>query len=203
MPGILISAEGLDKSGKSTQVDNLVKWLGNSNYAATKTREPSNLVRHTVTSSGVGDLTRLLLFLADRIEHTEGVILPALEKDLIVVCDRYFDCTYAYQLHENNHPVIYHAGAINQHIARIPDLTLFIDTPLDVCYSRYKCGLDYIESQPREYHERVVRGYHWRASVEPARIKIIDGDGSEEEVFQRVLAEVIKSGVLEAHSQGI
>jgi dTMP kinase len=183
---LFITFGGRDGSAKTTQSQELVQYLSDAGYAVCWTKEPTNLVKHTVTFSGVNDtISEALLFLADRRLHTEQFIRPRLENNIIVVCDRYYDCTYAYQIHEIVDPAIQGVFLANEAISIKPTLTFWIDTPHDICNSRMK-GIDIFESKGEEFYNRVIRGYEFRQKADPARIKRIDGTGSEEEVFDRI-----------------
>jgi len=178
--------EGRDGCGKTTQSKKLVQYLSDVGYAACWTKEPTDLIKHTVTFSGVNSEVAIgHLFMADRALHTDNFIVPQLDNGIIVVCDRYYDSSYAYQLHEATNPKITAIHTCNETISLKPDLTFWIDTPYEICTSRMK-GIDIFESRGEEFYNRVIRGYEFRQKADPARIKRIDGTGSEEEVFDRI-----------------
>ena len=167
--GMFITFEGLDGSGKSTQVALLKDYLVKSNIDHLVTKEPTDdnqlgkYVRDIVLNNSTDTLTEFLLFIADRNNHLITKVRPALEAGKIVVCDRFADSTLAYQI--TKLIPIYGKQAILS-IANtvvgdtLPDLTIFLDTHPTDCMKRIQVKLkDSIEQKPIEYFESVYEAF--------------------------------------------
>ena len=185
--GILITLEGVEGSGKTTQFSRLARLLKRKGYRVTQTREPggtplAEAVRAIILSRTLEPMTawcEALLILASRSQHVARVILPALRQSAIVLCDRFVDSTLAYQgyargldpsaLRRMNHFATDGLSA---------DLTLLFDTPVSTGLSRIggqRRRRDRLEQERRSFHERVRRGYLALARKDPGRIKVVDG----------------------------
>jgi dTMP kinase len=203
MRGRLITLEGPDGSGKTTQLLQLVSWLTAQDYTVLKTREPGGTrigecvreVLHDPDHTEMAAHTEILLYSASRAQLVAEVIRPALEDGVIVLCDRYFDSTYAYQG--------YGRGLSLDDLRRItafavqglvPDLTLYLDVPPEVgLRRRAESGeaLNRLDREALAFHTRVREGYLALADAEPARWRVIDADRPIDEV-QRDLQGVVR-----------
>lgn len=217
---MFITFEGLDFSGKSTQakllVDTLKSWPA-TNMGRTVVhfiREPggtriSERARELLLDNRfpeMADAAELLLYSASRAQLVTELILPALTRGEIVVCDRYYDSTTAYQGYGRGLDL--HAVSIINRLATSgtdPDLTIFIDIPIDEIERRkHAAGLtfDRIESAGRDFYERVQKGYREIASRESHRYVIIDGMSSIESVQQQIWNEVERKLTSYSHVKG-
>lgn len=185
-----ITVEGPDGAGKSTQTRLLAASLEKAGYDVVLTREPGGTalgsrLRQLLLDprNDVAPMTEVLLMAADRAQHVEEVIRPALANNKIVVCDRYIDSSLAYQgyaLLKRVEPV----RMINEAATGglWPDLTLLLDVEPAVGLQRVAAaaaerqahGPDRIEQRKLEFHSRVRRGYHKLQQAEPARFVLID-----------------------------
>lgn len=191
---LLVSLEGLDGSGKTTQIDRIVEFYEQRNpRGVVVTREPGGTevgerIRHIVLEhASLDPQTELLLLFAARVQHIKAVIAPALALGKTVVCDRYLDATYAYQGYGRGlgAPLI---DRLSDLLAiPSPDLTLFFDVPVSVALAR-RAGRapDRIEAEGQAFFERVREGYQARARAEPGRFVVIPAAGSLADVAQAV-----------------
>jgi dTMP kinase len=178
--GKFITFEGIDGSGKTTQSELTLNYLERLGLDVTWTREPggTELGRELreillVRKGTLSDMAELLIFAADRTQHTSDVIRPALESGEIVLCDRYIDSTLAYQgygrgLHIKEILVINEMATLGLK----PDLTLVYDIPYEVT-NRVR-NKDRIESSGDEFFKRTRNGFLIIAKEEPERVKVID-----------------------------
>lgn len=186
--GFFITLEGPDGSGKSTQFKLLVARLKHEGLQVTATREPgghplAEKIRVLLLEneeSPPGPEAELLLFLAARAQHVRDLIQPALSQGHIVVCERFSDSTYAYQVGGRGLPAAFVRSANRFATGGLkPDLTLLYDLPpatgLRRAY-RAKQGHDRMESAARSFQTGVRKGYRQLAAWEPQRIKILRGD---------------------------
>ncbi len=191
-----ITFEGIEGSGKSTQAKKLHEFFCTQNVASILTREPggtptSENIRAILIDEKLAKLeakTELLLNFAARLEHVEKLIKPALEQNKIVISDRFFDSTYAYQgsafgLDEQLIAAI-HKMAISDFA---PDITFLIDVPVDVAFTRITNRADNnrYEKLGRDFHQKVRDGFLQLAKKNP-RIKVIDGTQNPEEIFTEI-----------------
>lgn len=197
--GIFITFEGPDGSGKSSQVERFAASLERAGVACTVTREPGGTavgerVREIVLHAADLRLTPTadaLLFNAQRAQHTEQVIRPALERGDVVVCDRYADSSLAYQGYGGGRPLD-QLRAI-QRIATgglVPDLTILLDVPAEVGLARVRAaatGNRFENELDLAYHERVRAGYLELARTEPERFEVVDATPDAGAVAERVL----------------
>ena len=204
MPGKLISLEGIDNTGKSTQARRLSLYLKRKGFDTLLIREPggteiSEKIRRILLSHKSGSLSpraELLLYQAARAQLVSQMILPALRLGKIVVCDRYYDSSTAYQGY---------ARGLDLKLVRdlnkfatggiAPDLTILIDLPAQLALKRAKGNLkspDRLEKEKLRFHEKVRAGYLSLAKKEPARFKIIKGDEGIEKIWQKIRCVVDK-----------
>ena len=204
MRGKFITFEGIDGSGKSTQLRMLSSELLMKGFEVLTTCEPGGTplgrrLREAFleTEENVSPLAELLLFAADRAQHVNFLVKPALEAGKIVISDRYADATFAYQGAGRG----FSEEVVNQVIEFAteglkPDLTLFFDLPIEKALSRTTSRSDSGERKNRmdketaEFYERVHAAYLKIAANEPERFRIINADGSTSEVQTRVLSIV-------------
>lgn len=178
---MFITLEGIEGSGKSSHARDLAQFLQEKGFPVLLTFEPGDTelgkaLRDILLSPhGVEDAwVELFLFLADRREHVTEVIRPALERGLLVLCDRYIDSTEAYQGYGRGLPLSF----IQEANAKVteglkPDLTLLLDCPVEEGLRRTK-GNDRLRRETVEFHERVRRGYLKIHEREPSRVVVVD-----------------------------
>lgn len=190
--GLLITFEGGEGSGKSTQIDRLAGWLEEAGHAVTTAREPGTTatgeaVRRILLETAPDDLVpeaEFALFLAARAQLADEVIRPALEEGRIVLVDRYGDSSAAYQG--------YGRGLDPEAIARMnrwatrdlePDLTVLIDVGVEEGAARRRGREpDRLERLDPEFHERVREGYRELARNHPDRFRVLKGERSIDEI---------------------
>ncbi len=204
MKGYFITLEGIEGSGKSTIARRLAEDLRKAGHSVVLTREPGDTpvgqhIRKLLLDPeqrGMHPLTEVLLYLADRAEHVHKVILPALERGEIVICDRFSDSTIAYQGFARGLDV----ETLRQldSIARddiMPDLTIILDLDVTIGLKRNSRAnkRDRFELEEVEFHERVRKGFHAIAEENPERVRIVDASMEIEEVYKEVRAIVWKS----------
>ena len=204
MRGKFITFEGIDGSGKSTQMRMLASDLRVKGCNVITTMEPGGTplgrrLREAFleTEENVSPIAELLLFAADRAQHVELLIKPSIAEGKIVISDRYADATFAYQGAGRG----FSETLVNQ-IVEIatgglkPDLTLFFDIAVEKAlsrtHSRDEAGekKNRMDSETTEFYSRVRSAYLTLAEKEKNRFRIIDGDGSVAEVHARVLKVV-------------
>lgn len=196
--GRMITFEGTDGCGKSTQMKKLAEHLTSHGYEVVTTREPggcpiSEKIRElllSLDSKGMSAECEALLYAASRVEHVKSVILPALKEGKIVLCDRFLDSSIAYQAYgrELGEDFI---RQINKAATDLitPDRTLMFDIARETAKARMAQGapLDRLELEKEDFFTRVARGYDRVAESDPARIARIDSGRSIDEVFADVL----------------
>lgn len=203
--GKLITIEGGEGVGKSTQIGALRDLLSARQLQVVVTREPGGTRRAErirellleTSDEAMPASCELLLMFAARATHTENVIRPALARGEWVVCDRFTDASYAYQGGGR--------GVDPQHIAMLerfvlgdlrPDLTILLDAPIDVSVARATArntaagSSDRFEREQRDFFERVRNVYLSRACNEPHRFVIVEASGDRETVEQAIKAAV-------------
>lgn len=187
---MFITFEGGEGSGKTTHIDFLSNYLTGKGKQVLITKEPGGTplgieLRQMLLQKEPEPLSEIFLFAADRIEHVEKVIKPALDQGKIVICDRYIDSTLAYQLGGRGLPedLVRYVNWISCR-AIVPDLTFLLDvTPIEgLKRAKGRSQADRFESEIMAFHERVHDKYREIASNEPNRIKIINAMLSIEEV---------------------
>ncbi|WP_245691595.1 dTMP kinase [Streptomyces katrae] len=181
--GFFIALEGGDGAGKSTQVEALADWIRGKGHEVVVTREPGatpvgkrlRSILLDVSSAGLSNRAEALLYAADRAEHVDTVVRPALERGAVVISDRYIDSSVAYQ------------GAGRDlsptEIARIsrwatdglvPNLTVLLDVSPETARERFTEAPDRLESEPTEFHQRVRAGFLTLAAADPGRYLVVD-----------------------------
>ena len=196
--GIFIAFEGGEGIGKSTQANMLKQWLEQEGESVVLSREPGGTdlgieIRKILLSHSTGEISpraEALLYAADRAHHVFSVIRPALANGQVVISDRYFDSSIAYQ----------GAGRVLEpgEVARIsrwateslfPTLTIIIDLPPQIGLARLK-SKDRLESQPITFHERVRQEFLQLAAVDPERYFIVNGNQSIEDTHTAIISRV-------------
>ncbi len=210
MPGTFITFEGIDGSGKSTQLRLLSNFLRANGWNPLVTREPGGTpvglrLRAALldATEEVDPLTELLVFAADRAQHVRRVIRPALAAGQVVISDRYADATIAYQGGGRGFPPELIAEIVQLATEGLkPDLTLLFDVSIQESTSRTtrrssgknsanKAGPDRLDIEDATFHTRVREAYLVLASAEPERIKIVDASGPLEQTQERVKDVVV------------
>lgn len=174
MKGCFVTFEGTDGSGKTTQIALLYKFLQEMGHDVLLTREPggtniSDAIRSLLLdpkNSEMQQETEVLLYAASRAQHVREKIIPALAKGTIVLCDRFVDASIAYQGYGLEFPLT-EVTNINRFATGglTPDVTYFLDLPLEVSQERLRQrfslqeGPDRIESKPAAYHQKVRQGF--------------------------------------------
>lgn len=201
--GRLITFEGGEGVGKTTQLPQLARALEQRGYSCLCTREPGgtalgqtlrSLLLHA-PAPHLAPTTELLLYAADRAEHISQVIHPALERGQIVLCDRFIDSTLAYQGYgqQLDLNLIQQLNQIaTQGIS--PDLTLWLKLPVEQGLARAhqrssavsQAPTDRMESAEIAFHHRLYQGFQTLAQAHPHRIHTVAADGSIEEVAHRI-----------------
>ena len=200
-----ITFEGGDGTGKTTQIKALESHLRDKGRSCVSTREPGGtslgkLIRQVLLEVGnqpIASPTELFLYLADRAQHVQEVILPAIDEGKIVLCDRYTDSTLAYQGYGRGIDLDL-LRQLNEFANRgvKPDLTLLLDCPVDLGLSRTaqrqsntdsaRGREDRFEREKVEFHEKVRAGFLAMARAEPERFRIIDASRSVEQVSREI-----------------
>lgn len=190
--GLFITFEGIEGCGKTTHAKLLRAYLKDKGHPCVYTREPGGTklgeeVRGILLNTrrvNISDETELFLFEACRAEIVEEIIKPALEKKMIVICDRFTDATLSYQGYGGGID-LKTINTLNRLSTRglMPGLTFLLDinTPEGLKRAKKK-GIDRMESKTIAYHKRVRQGYLKLAKAEPGRIKVVKVDGPIDKV---------------------
>lgn len=193
--GVFIVIEGLDGSGKSTQANLLYDWFKKHGFDAVLTHEPTyerigNLLREFYLKKVDLPKTDALLFAADREEHAKTLILPGVEQGKIVISDRYYHSSIAYQSAQGLD--LRWLIELNKYFPK-PDLTIIIDTFPEECVKRVEQAKpDKVKFENVEFLSKVRKNYMNFPAVMKEKIVMINGDREIEKVFDDVLKEVRK-----------
>ena len=197
--GLLVTFEGIEGSGKTTQVGLTKAFIEGQGYPCLVTQEPGGVplgreIRRLLLDKGdlrIDPLAELFLLEANRAQHVTEVIRPALEKGLLILCDRYTDASVAYQgagrgvgvslIEQMNHAA---TGGLT------PQLTILLDCPVAVGMARAK-GEDRFEREDTSFHERVRKGYLQIAQQEPRRVQVVSGEGTQMEIQEQIRALIL------------
>lgn len=201
---MFITFEGIDGSGKSTQAALLADWLSEKyKKEVVLTREPGDwdggsVLRSIVQGGGLRHKwSEAFLFMLDRCEHVERVILPALSEGRIVICDRYHDSTLAYQVWGRGLPLMFFDALPGMAGFPVPDATLFYDIPVETALERARTRSipDAFEKEGVSFMRKIRDGYVTMAEREPKRWITIDcPDCGVEDVFKITLASLRERG---------
>lgn len=194
--GVLVTFEGGEGSGKSTQIRLLAARLTAAGFSVRALREPGGTsvgeaVRAVLLDpehDGIDPRAELLLYEAARAQLVAEVIEPALDAGEVVICDRFFDSTTAYQGYGRGLPLD-EVRALNMSATGglVPDRTLVLDVDPAVGLIRATVGgADRLEREDGAFHERVRAGFLAIASDEPERVRVINGDGDVDVVSARI-----------------
>ena len=198
--GLFITFEGIDGCGKTTQINLLKNYLANNGYKVILTREPG--------AKGLGEKLREILlnydgevssncesflFLADRAQHIDIIIKPAIQNGVVVLCDRHTDSTVAYQGYGRNLDLdqIKHLNNIATSGIK-PDITFILDIDIETSLIRIGKGRDRMENSGREFFERVRNGYIEISKQEPERVKLLNGKDTIDNLNKKIIDSVQK-----------
>lgn len=202
---MFITLEGIEGSGKTTQLRHMVDFLKNKGHDCVITREPGGTeigkkIRAVLLdpdNSDLDPLAELLLYAADRIQHIQSKIMPSLRQGKMVLCDRFSDATTVYQgfargldleLINRLHEIV--LGDLK------PDITILFDLPPEIGLKRAWKQINSgdrtdmetrFEKEAVEFHEKVRAGYLALAQLEPERFRIIDASGDENQVKNDIM----------------
>ncbi len=193
--GFFLALEGGDGAGKSTQAEALAEWIRAKGHEVVLTREPGatpvgkrlRSILLDVSSAGLSHRAEALLYAADRAEHVDTVVRPALERGAIVITDRYIDSSVAYQgAGRDLSPV--EVARISRWATGglVPNLTVLLDVPPEAARERFTEAPDRLESEPAEFHARVRAGFLTLAAAAPERYLVVDGAQEPESVTRTV-----------------
>ncbi|HPI21331.1 MAG TPA: dTMP kinase [Candidatus Kapabacteria bacterium] len=197
---LFITFEGIDGCGKTTQIRRLKNFLTEHNYEVVTVREPggteiSELIRNILLHSKnqISPTSELLLFNSARSILVQEIIKPALEQGKIVICDRFFDSTLAYQGFGRglNLDDVKKCNKIACYDL-IPDLTIFLSVSLEISKSRTdRTEFDRFEQAGDEFFKRVINGFEQIAIEEPNRVFKICSEDPIDEVSQKIIDLII------------
>ncbi len=192
--GVFVCFEGGEGSGKSTQSQLLGRWLGGQGYDVLQTFEPGDTevgrrLREIVLSPETGELshrTEALLYAADKAEHVDTVVRPALDRGAVVITDRYVDSALAYQGAGRTLEVA-EVEMVNRWATNDlrPNLTLLLDLEPQAGLGRFE-GRDRIEQEGDEFHQRVRTAYLELAAADPGHYLVLDAHGEVEAIASAV-----------------
>lgn len=200
--GAFLTVEGLDGSGKGTQIERLSDALDRWGYEVVHTREPGGTpigekIREILLDKGnmaMADVTEALLYAASRAQHVREKILPAVAGGKVILCDRYLDSSVAYQgggrqlgideVLQINAPAVEGAK---------PDLTVYLDIDHRESLKR-RCAVsepDRMEMETDSFHARVEEGYHELIARDPDRFVVVDASKSRDEIAAEIQNKVL------------
>jgi len=200
---VFLTFEGIEGSGKSTQIKLLKSALEKIHFDVEITREPGwgdvgRLIRKIILDVPDLDLdsfSEISLFCADRAQHVKEFIKPMLNKGKIVLCDRYFDSTIAYQGYGRSLEIeLVKKMAISSTLGLIPNVTILLDISVNTALSRIveRPGRNKIDDESFDFHTRVKKAYLGIAKDSP-RVHIIDGEDNESEVHNKIKSCLAKN----------
>ncbi|MCH8075887.1 MAG: dTMP kinase [SAR324 cluster bacterium] len=199
--GKFITFEGIDGCGKSTQARRLAQRLRQQGHKVLETREPGGTpigrqLRSVLLDPGNDAMSatcELLLYLADRVQHLDTVIRPALQREETVICDRFHDATVAYQQHGRGLDLASLGGFLEKEVlSTTPDTTWWLDLEVELAQRRIQQRIrgqggnepreSRLDDAGREFHERVRSGYAAIHGSEPGRMVRVPATGDEAEI---------------------
>jgi len=194
--GLFITFEGADGCGKTTQLELLAEYLKDNGKEVLTTREPGAIglgekIREILLNydGAVSDRCESFLFLADRAQHIDMIVNPAVAEGKIVLCDRHIDSSVAYQGFGRQLDIerIDRLNMLATNGKR-PDLTFVFDIDITTSMQRVGKEKDRMESAGMEFFNRVRQGYLEIAKQEPQRVKVLDASKSIDEIHREVIA---------------
>ena len=201
--GYFITFEGGEGTGKTTIITYLSKYLKDKGYDVISTREPGGIeiaeqIRRIildVKNTKMDYRTEALLYAASRTQHLAEKVIPALNENKIVLCDRYLDSSLVYQGIARNLG-IENVLKVNMFATEyMPNLTFFIDVKPEICFKRIKDNnreMDRLDLENMDFHNMVYEGYKKVAKMYPERIISIDGDRIVEEIVEDIRIKIDK-----------
>jgi len=205
----LISFEGLDGAGKTTQIELLGHWLDKQRIRYLRTREPGGtpigieirqLLLHRPELEII-PLAEALLFQADRAQHFARVVLPALASGILVITDRCLDASIAYQGFGRGvgMELVEHLSLLATQ-GRLPDLTILLDLDPTQVHVRTDAVFDQsglreeqnrFDMETEAFHHRVQEGFRFLARAHPERIKVVDASRSPQQIHEEIVGLVV------------
>ncbi len=205
---MFITFEGIEGSGKTSQIQSIKAHLTQQGHDVIATREPGSSdigtqIRSILLDSrnkGLDPLAELLLYMADRAQHLNETIKPAMTAGKVILCDRYFDATLAYQGYARGLDINLISKLHKMAFSDVrPDMTLLLDLPAEIGLARawqqiengQRTGKETrFEEEALAFHTKVRSGYLTLAAQEPQRFKIIDASASKEQVQREIIAVI-------------
>lgn len=200
MKGLFITLEGGDGAGKSTQIRNITGFFEQKGLVVLHTREPGGTsigekLRDILLDSANSEMepvTEMLIYAASRAQHVRQIIVPALERGEVVICDRFTDSSIAYQSYGRG------LGAMVAEVNKKatgglePDITFWLDIDPEAGRERAaRAGEpDRLESEAMDFHYRLYEGYRTLAQEDPERIKRIDASRTPDEICEDIFAHL-------------
>ena len=196
MKGLFITLEGGDGAGKSTQIRNIERFFTEKGLVVVHTREPggtpiSEKLRDILLDNDNSEMfaeTEMLIYAASRAQHVRELVIPALERGEIVICDRFVDSSVAYQAYGRELGDM--VSEVNRHATGglRPDITFWLD--IDPAAGRARAArageLDRLELEKLDFHYRVYEGYKKIAENEPDRVRRIDASDTVENICSNI-----------------
>ena len=202
-PGLFITLEGIEGSGKSTHIRHLAEELTRAGHRVLQTREPGGtasaeairqILLSVSTHERITPLTEALLILAARCQHLTYLIRPALRQGTVVLCDRFSDSTFAYQGFARGLDLQWLRAANEVATGGLtPDLTLVLDLPVSVGLARRRAGRgqqNRLDRETERFHLKVRRGFLALAAEAPSRMTIVNANRPMQEV-RHELTEIV------------
>lgn len=207
MKGKFITLEGCEGVGKSTQLKLLIEYLKENNIDFVCTREPggtiiSEKIRGIILDKNNTEMSaecEALLYASSRAQLLQQVIIPNLEQGKLVICDRYYDSSFAYQAFARGLGLDFVKSINTFALAHgVPDLTLFLDlTPTEAFKRKGGADLnDRIEAIGLEFHNKVYLGYKQMQELEPNRIISVDCSKEKEQTHKNIINVLKEKGIL-------
>ena len=210
---MFITLEGIEGSGKTTQIKNIVEFLENKGYDCVVTREPGGTkigekIRSILLdpeNRNMEPACELLLYFSDRVQHIKELINPALSEGKTIICDRFFDATLVYQGYARGLSIDL-IIKLHEMIAYglKPDITILLDLLPEIGLSRAWEQIDNgsrsggetrFEKETLLFHEKIRAGYLELARLEPRRFRIIDASKNKDQVKQQIIRELVEWGI--------